>query len=133
MYVLFCRTNKKNVQQKEIKDLTSEFSNLSNHLFLINSNEDQTFRTSTPRRGGEVLKFVMCLQILLFSNNMSILYFCRWRIDGRGLFVKLIIVWCPILKLTLIKKVTFLALMPVLQWNSDLYFLIYVHSKWKVT
>ena len=32
-----------------------------------------------------------------------------------------------------VKKVTFLALVPVLQWYSHPHFLVYVRSKWKVT
>ena len=32
--------------------------------------------SSTRIWSGEILKFVICLQILLFSNNRSIVYFC---------------------------------------------------------
>ena len=32
-----------------------------------------------------------------------------------------------------IKKIMFLALVPVLQWDSHAHFLVYVRSKWKVT
>ena len=37
---------------------------------------DQTFMTST-QRSEEVLKFVTCLQILLFLNNRSIVHFAN--------------------------------------------------------
>ena len=60
--------------------------------------------TSTQRGGEEVLKFVTCLQILLFSNNISIVYFCGRGVSGWGCFIKFIIVWSPILKLTLVKS-----------------------------
>ena len=33
MYILFCETNKKNVLQKEIKDLTHEVSDPFAHFF----------------------------------------------------------------------------------------------------
>ena len=43
---------------------------------------DHTFRISTWKGAGGVLKFVMCLQILLSLNNRSIVHFCGcW---GRG-------------------------------------------------
>ena len=34
MYILFCETNKKNMLQKEIKDLTQEVSGPFTHFFL---------------------------------------------------------------------------------------------------
>ena len=34
--------------------------------------------TSTKKGGEGVLKFVMCLWILLFLNNRSIVHFCGW-------------------------------------------------------
>ena len=34
------------------------------------------------RGGGEALKFVMCLHILLFLNSRSIANFCRWGAYG---------------------------------------------------
>ena len=39
----------------------------------------------------------------------------------------------PNIKTYFDKKVTILALMPMLQWSNHPHFLIYVHSKWKVT
>ena len=36
--------------------------------------KDQTFMASI-QKGGEVLKFIACLQALLFLSNRSILYF----------------------------------------------------------
>ena len=39
---------------------------------------DHTFLTSKIRGGEVVLKFVMCLRILLFLNNSTIVHFCRW-------------------------------------------------------
>ena len=55
---------------------------------------DQTFTTSTRREGEEVLKFVTCLQILLFLSNRSIVHFCEWGDGwvGGGWFVDIIIV-----------------------------------------
>ena len=43
---------------------------------------DHACLTSTRKGGGRVLKFVMCLRILLFFNNRSMVHFCRWW--GRG-------------------------------------------------
>ena len=40
--------------------------------------------TSTRKGGGGVLKFVICLRILLFLNNRSIVQFCEWRGLGWG-------------------------------------------------
>ena len=54
--------------------------------------------TSEGRRGGEILKFVTCLHILLFLGSRSIVHFA----DGGG--VDVMIVWSLILKLALIKK-----------------------------
>ena len=39
---------------------------------------DHTFMTFTWKGISKVLKFVMCLRILLFLNNRSIFHFCRW-------------------------------------------------------
>ena len=38
------------------------------------------------------------------GRGTAIVYFCRWGVDGWGWFVKVIIVWSPILKLTFIKS-----------------------------
>ena len=72
-------------------------------------------------KGREVLKFVTCLQILLFSNNRSIVNFCRQGVVSEGHSCMI-----PNIKTYFDKKVTFLALMPVLQWSSHPHFLIYV-------
>ena len=42
--------------------------------------------------GGEVLKFVKCLRILLFLNNRSIVHFCGWWSKGAG--VKNLVTFC---------------------------------------
>ena len=41
---------------------------------------DQTFMTSKKGVGGEILKFIISLQILLFLNYGSIILFCRWEL-----------------------------------------------------
>ena len=71
------------------------------------------------RRDGEVLKFAMCLQIVLFLNNRSIVHFCRrgW-LGGWGMVCGCHNCMIPNIKTHLDKKVTFLALVPVLQWNK---------------
>ena len=87
MYILFCGTNPKNGQQKEIKDLT--FKSLITPLTFLEKFfpvRDKAFMTSTRTGVGEVLKFVTCLQILLFLNNRSIVHFVRWGPGGGGLW-----------------------------------------------
>ena len=117
MYISFCETNKKNVLQKVIKDLPYEvsdpFPQFFKNFFPV---RDQTFMTSTRRRGGEVLKFVTCLQILLFLNNRSIVHF--WRrgaLGGWGIVCGRHNCMIPNIKTYFDKKVTFLALALVLQ------------------
>ena len=124
----------KNVLQNETKDLTFAFSNLSITFFFLKlfRMRGQKFITFT-QKGGEVLKFVAFLRILLFLNNWSIVYFCEWGWVLRGvktlvIFVDVIIVWSEVLT-----KQRFLALVSVLKWNSQPHFLVYVHSKWRVT
>ena len=76
--------------------------------------------TSTQKGGEEVLKFVASLWIQLFSNNRSIVHFCKWGLaagwDNGGRVKKLVIFCgrhnCMIPNVT---KVMFLALVPVLQ------------------
>ena len=51
----------------------------------------QTFMTSTQKEGEEVLKFVACLQILSFLNNISIVHFCEWSM---GAWVKKLVILC---------------------------------------
>ena len=69
---------------------------------------------STQKGGQEVLKFVRCLQILLFLNNKSIVQFCEW---GMGMGVKKLVIFCGRHNCMIpsVKKVMFLALVPVLQ------------------
>ena len=76
--------------------------------------KDQTFMTSTQKGGEEVLKFVACLQILLFLNNISIVHFCEWAL---GTWVKKLVIFCGHHNCMIrnVKKVMFLALVPVLQ------------------
>ena len=63
------------------------------------------------RGGGEALKFVTCLHILLFLNSRSIANFCRWGAYGG---VACGHHNCMILniKTCFDKKVTLLALVP---------------------
>ena len=79
----------------------------------------QTFMTSAGKGGGEVLKLVLCLHILLFLNSKSIIHFCGWGYEGGGGCHN-----CMILniKTCFDKKVTLLAL--VLSWNSHPHFFI---------
>ena len=69
--------------------------------------------TSTQRGDGKVLKFVTCLQILLFLNNRLLFIFADggWVGGGFGCHN------CIILNIITYfdKKVTFLALVPVLK------------------
>ena len=58
---------------------------------------------SRRRGGGEVLKFVTCLQILLFSNKRSIAYFSGWGAVGCEGHICMI----PNIKTYFDKKVTF--------------------------
>ena len=100
------------------------------NIFLI---WDQRLIMSTGRGDGEVLKVVTNLQILLFLNNRSIVNFCWWRVGGWvGVVCGCHNCMIPNIKTYFDKKVTFLVLVSVLQWNSHPHFLIYVCSKWKV-
>ena len=92
---------------------------------------DQTFMTST-QKWSEVLKFALCLQILLLLNNISIVHFCKL---GMGAVVKKLVIFCGRYHCMIpnVKKVLFLALVPMLQWNSHPHFLVYVLSEWKVS
>ena len=85
---------------------------------------DPTFTTSTQKGGVEVLKFVTCLWILLISNNRSFVHFCEWCGSKDLPFFVDVNYMIPN-----VKKVKFLALVPVLQWNSHLHSLVYVCSK----
>ena len=80
---------------------------------------------STQKGGKEVLEFVTYLWILLILNNRSIAYFCEWG------WIKKLVIFCGHHNYMIpnVKKVMFLALVPVLQWNNDLHFLIYILSK----
>ena len=122
-HILFYGTNKKNVLQKEIEDLTFEVSDLSTHFFKKSFPiRDQTFMTSTQRKCGEVLQSVTCLQILLFLNNRCTAHFCWWRVGGWGVVCGRHNCMIPNIKTYFDKKhnilITFLALVSVLQWNS---------------
>ena len=57
----------------------------------------------------------------------------RWLVDGWWVVCERYNCMIPNIKTYYDKKVAFLALVPVLQWNNRHYFLIYVRSKWKVT
>ena len=74
----------KDMLQNEIKDLTFWGSLISPSLsfFKIISYEGPTFMTSTQKRGEEILKFVVCLWILLFLNNRSIVHFCELEVSA---------------------------------------------------
>ena len=54
MYILFCGTNKKNLLQNEIKDLTFEVSNLSITFFfkIISWEGPNIYDIHTERRWG---------------------------------------------------------------------------------
>ena len=74
---------------------------------------DQAFMTPIRRKDGEVLKFVMCLQILLFLNSRSIVRFCR-KGGCWGMVCGHHNCMFPNIKTYFGKKVTFLALVAVL-------------------
>ena len=80
-------------------------TNISRKLFHFwNSKRDHIIITST-RIGNDgcgvgILKFAMCLWILLFLNNASIVNFCGWE------FTELAII-CGILTLSSFKKGVF--------------------------
>ena len=70
--------------------------------------------TSVERRSGEILKFVTCLHILLFLNSRFIVHLCGW-----GAWVCEVVCGCHNfmilnIKTCFDKKVTILALVPVL-------------------
>ena len=115
MYILFCKTNKKNVQAKEIKDLTSEVFNLSNHLFLILSNEGPNIYDVHMERGwgGPEICHVFTDSIA-FKQHIYCLFL---QMKGRsvGVVCKGYNCMIPNIKTYFDKKVTFLDLMPVLQ------------------
>ena len=67
--------------------------------------------TSTKKGGREVLKFVMCLQILSSLNNRSIFADVSELVGGSGLYVVCMI---PNIKTYFYEIVTFLALVLVL-------------------
>ena len=46
--------------------------------------KDQTFMTFTQKGGEEVLKFFMCLWILLISNNRSIAHFVNGGVGKKN-------------------------------------------------
>ena len=58
--------------------------------------------TSTQKGSEEVWKFVIFLQILLFLNNRSIVHFFGWGVGAGSMIPN-------------VKKVMFLALVPVLR------------------
>ena len=66
--------------------------------------------TSTQKGGEEVLKLVVCLRILLFLNNIFILHFCKWGWGWGVIFCERHNCMIPN-----VKKVMFLALVPVLK------------------
>ena len=91
--------------------------------------------TSTQKGGEEVLKFVVCLQVLLFLNNRSIVLFCKSGVSAgeEGGGVKKSVIFCRYHNWMIpnVKRVMFLALVLVLQWNSHPQFLVQVCSRWK--
>ena len=98
MYILFCRTNQKNL-------FTVEVSNLSVTSFL------KIISCVGPNILGEVPKFVLCLWILLFLNNRYIdLLFIFANKMGKGGDLKLVIFSrCHNCMITNMKKVIVLA------------------------
>ena len=75
---------------------------------------DQTFMTSTQKGNEEVLKFIVCLWILLFLNNISIVHFCEW---GVNMGLKKLVTFCRRYNCMIpnVKKVILLALVSMLQ------------------
>ena len=65
------------------KQQDDNFSKTEKILYHNKHVRDNTFMTSIwkaeGRGGGGVLRFIACLQILLFLNKRSIVHFCGWR------------------------------------------------------
>ena len=102
------------MQQKEIKDLTSEVSNLSNHLFLILFNEGPNIYDVHTERGWGGLEIChMFTDSIVFKQHIYCLFLQmkdRWVGDvckGHNCMISNI-------KIYFDKKLLFLVLMPVL-------------------
>ena len=134
VYFTLWNKSKKRVREKNRKFNLWSLWSLHSLFKKIISHKGPNIYDVHMERGREVLKFVTCLQILLFLNNRSVANLCRlvW-VDGWGLACKRHNCMIPNIKTCFDKKVTFLALVPVLQWNSSPRFIIYVRSQWKVT
>ena len=93
-----------------MRDLNFKVFNPSTHIFLkYFLKGSKHFTMSVGRGGGEVLKFITCLHILLFLNSRSIDHFFGWGCVGweGGGVADVIILWSLILKLSLIKNDNF--------------------------
>ena len=53
------------------------------YFFLLFPMVNQAFMTFTQKGGEEVLKFVMCLWILLILTKRSIIHFRRWGLGQK--------------------------------------------------
>ena len=98
-----------------MKDLTSEVSNLSNHLSLIISNEGPNiYDVNTDRGCGGLEICHMFTDSIVFKQHIYCLFLQigkgRWGVfcEGHNCMI-------PDIKTYSDKKVRFLALMPVLQ------------------
>ena len=76
---------------------------------------DQTLMTSMQKGGGEVLKVVASLQMLLFLSNTSIILFCEWGGGCGGEKIDHIFFGHYNCMMPNVKKVMLLALVPVLK------------------
>ena len=93
------------------------------YILFCGTNQKSMLQKEIKDLTFEVSNHSTCLQFLLFLNNRSIFHFCEWG---------WVVCECHNCLISN-KKVTFLAWVPVLKWNSRPRFLINVHSKWKVT
>ena len=103
------------MRQKEIKDLTSEVSNLSNHLFLILSSAGPNIYGVHTERGWGGLEICHAFtDYIVFKQHIYCL-FLQMQDRWVGVVCKGHNCMIPNIKTYFDKKVKFLALMPVLQ------------------
>ena len=111
MYILFCETNKKTCYRK--KKINPKVSDPFTHIFKkFFPARDQTFMTSTKRMVEKVLKFVICLQIIVFKQQIYCSFL--WKEGGWGMVCGRHNCMIPNIKTYFDKKVTFLVKQAIL-------------------
>ena len=76
MYILFCETNKKNMLQKEIKDLTLEVSDSFTHFFFIFSCKGPSIYDVHKEKGWEGLEICYMLTDYIVFKQQIYYSFC---------------------------------------------------------